>query len=105
MFAHTDPLSSYPSHRELSKLSVHQWVKLALHFGLSKDQIENISPNPPASTFIEAKVKQIDLNWQKIVEGLLTVGEYEVADRVCTEQGWLLQMCYLLERKIKQSQY
>ena len=74
----------------LSQLQVHQWVKLAVHFGLSKDQIETIrsSQNPTAETLIAAKKKNIDLKMKDILEGILAIGELELAERLCTEQGW-----------------
>ena len=69
---------------------MHQWVKLAIHFGLSKDQIETIrsSQNPTAETLIAAKKENIELKWKNVLESLLLVGEYELAEHVCTNQGW-----------------
>ena len=82
----------------LSQLQVHQWVKLAVHFGLSKDQIEAIrsSQNHTAETFIAAKKENIGISWRDVIESLMAIGEYELAKRVCTEQGWLCIIALLL---------
>ena len=90
VFMCAEPLSTYPSHKLLSSLKVHQWVKLGIHFGLTKDQIETIRScqNPTAETFLAAKKGNIELKWKEIVQSLLAVGEYELAERVCIEQGW-----------------
>ena len=86
-----DPLSTYPSYKELSQLKVDPWVRLAVHTKLSKDKIETIrrSGNPTAKIFIAAKKENLDFKWKDVLEGLLAIGEYELAERVCTEQGWL----------------
>ena len=57
-----EPLSTYPSYKQLSQLK---------------------------ETFVAAKKDNIDFNWKDVSEGLLAIGEYELAERVCTEQGWL----------------
>ena len=82
----------------LSQLQVRQWVKLGTHFGLTKDQIENFRShgNPTAETFITAKKKNIDMNFRDVLEGLLAIGEYELAERVCTEQGWSCMVMYYI---------
>ena len=84
-------LSTYPSYKQLSQLKVDPWVRLAIHYGLKKDKIETIrnSVNTTAETFVAAKKDNIDFNWKDVSEGLLAIGEYELAERVCTEQGWL----------------
>ena len=89
-----EPLSTYPSYKQLSQLKVDLWVRLAIHYGLRKDQIETIrsSGNPTAETFIAAKKENVDFNWRDVLEGLLAIGEYELAERVCTEQGWSLAL-------------
>ena len=86
-----DPLSTYPSYKQLSQLKVDPWVRLAVNTKLTKDKIETIrrSVNPTAETFIEAKKENIDFKWKDTLEGLLAIGEYKLAERVCTEQGWL----------------
>ena len=76
---------------------MHQWEKLGSHFELMKDQIESIRRNesPSAATFIAAKVKNLELKWKNILEGLLSVGEYELAEHICIEQGWLVYSRYI----------
>ena len=84
----------------LNQLQVRQWVKLGTHLGLTltKDQIENTSRsgNPTAETFIAAKKKNIDMNIRDVLEGLLAIREYELAERVCTEQGWACMGVYYI---------
>ena len=91
-FGCADPLSNYPTAQKLSELKVDQWFKLGLRLGLTEDQLESLEkmPQPTAATLIAAKVKNIDLNWKHIVENLLLVGEYKVAESVCSQQGWSL---------------
>ena len=86
-----EPLSTYPLYKQLSQLRVDPWVRLAIHFGLKNNKIETIrnSGNPTAETLIAAKKDNIDFNWKNVSEGLLAIGEYKLAERVCTEQGWL----------------
>ena len=88
-----DPLSTYPSYKQLimSQLKVDPWVRLAVHTKLSKDKIETIrrNRNPTGKIFIAAKKENLDFKWKDVLEGLLAIGEYELAERVCTEQGWL----------------
>ena len=86
-----DPLSSYPSVKQMSKLSVHQWFELGLHLGLTEDELHSMEEgqNPTASTLVAAKVKNIELKWKDIVASLVRIGEYQQAERVCTEQGGL----------------
>ena len=80
---YTDPLSSYPSAKLLSKLQVAQWRELGAHLGLTKDQLEDAekSPQPTAAVLLVAKVRDINLKWNQIAEFLLRVGEYDLADR------------------------
>ena len=88
---HTDPLSSYPSVELLSKLQVAQWRELGAHLGLSEDQLEDAekSPQPTAAVLLAAKVRDINLRWNKIAESLLHVGEYDLAESICNKQGKL----------------
>ena len=89
-----DPLSNYPTAKNLSELKVGQWFKLGLQLGLTKDQLESLkrSSQPTAATLVAAKVKSIDLCWKHIVESLLLVGEYKVAETVCCQQGLSVAM-------------
>ena len=59
---------------------------------MSEDHLESLkkNPQPTAATLLAAKVKNIDLKWKHIVESLLLVGEYEVANTVCSQQGWFV---------------
>ena len=86
------PLSGYPSIKQLSEYQVNKWHELGVHFHLSESQMVHIrsSEYPSTETFLAAKVKRMKLNWKDILEALLSIGEYEVADRVCSERGWLL---------------
>ncbi|XP_064387634.1 uncharacterized protein LOC135335894 isoform X2 [Halichondria panicea] len=84
-----DPLSSYPTLEQLSQLEYNQWFQLGIRLGLGKDQLEAIkkSQHPTAATLQAAKIKNIDMLWKDIVEALLSIGEYELAESVCTQQG------------------
>ncbi|XP_064387638.1 uncharacterized protein LOC135335896 isoform X2 [Halichondria panicea] len=84
-----DPLSSYPTLEQLSQLEYNQWFQLGIRLGLGKDQLETIKKNqhPTAATLQAAKIKNIDMLWKDIVEALLSIGEYELAESVCTQQG------------------
>ena len=89
----TDPLSTYPTAEQLSKLKVDQWFKLGLQLGLTRYQLENLkrSSQPTAKIFsLAAKLKKIDLNCIHVVESLLSVGESKVAETVCSQQGLLV---------------
>ena len=92
---HTDPLSSYPSAILLNKLQVAQWRELGAHLGLSDDQLEDAekSPQPTAAVLLAAKVRDINLRWNKIAESLLRVGEYDLAESICNKQGKLAPWC------------
>ena len=93
------PLSTYPTAKQLSELKVDQWFKVGLQLGLTEYQLGHLkkSSQPTAATLLEAKKKNIDLNWKCVVESLLLVGEYKVAESVCSQQGLLcfVQSCQL----------
>ena len=97
---YAEPLNSYPSANQLSKLQVQEWRTLGRHLGLTEDEVGSIDKhhNPTAAVLRAAKVKNIDLTWKGVVDGLLKAGEYTVAERVCSEQGeciegWFIH-CY-----------
>ena len=72
------PLSGYPSIKQLSEFQVcSKWYELGLHFNILKTKMKDIrkSPHPITETFLAAKVKNVELNWKDVIEGLLTVGE------------------------------
>ena len=84
-----DPLSSYPTAKLLSQLKVDQWLKLGHHLNLTDEELESLkkSPHPTAATLITAKTKNIDVTWKDVVESLLHIGEYKLAETVCSQQG------------------
>ncbi|XP_064388594.1 death-associated protein kinase 1-like isoform X4 [Halichondria panicea] len=84
-----DPLSSYPTLEQLSRLECDQWLRLGVRLGLGNDQLETIkkSQHPTATTLQAAKLKNIDMQWKDIVESLVSIGEYKLAESVCTQQG------------------
>ena len=84
-----DPLSSYPSLEQLSQLECHQWLQLGAHFGLDNHTLDSIkkSQHPKAETLQTAKIKNIDMQWKDIVEALVSIGEYKLAESVCAKQG------------------
>lgn len=86
-----DPLSSYPSFKQLIELRVEQWFKFGLHLGLTEDQLEVIrkNQNPTAVTLVAAKTKNISMKWKQVVEGLLRIGDYQLAKSVCSKYGML----------------
>ena len=88
-FAHTDPLSSYPSAKQLSKLQVDRWREMGAHLGLTEDQLEEVkeSLHPTTAVLLAAKVKDVDLKWNKIVGALRHVGEFKLAESICNELG------------------
>ena len=102
----TEPLSSYPSAKQMYQLNADRWQELGAHFGLPEDQLEKAkkSSNPTASVLLAAKVKDINLKWSNIVEALLRVGEYEVAKRIANEHGELYRgvqcMCLSMDGSI-----
>ena len=71
-------------------LGVDQWFKLGLKLGLTENQLESCKKfsEPAAAILIAAKVANINLNWKDVVESLLLIGECEVAESVCNQQGW-----------------
>ena len=85
----TAPLSTYPTAKQLSELNIEQWFKVGLQLGLTEDQLGCLkdSPQPTTATLLEAKKENIDLNWKYVVGSLLLVGEYKVAESVCSQQG------------------
>ena len=97
-----DPLSNYPTAQKLSELKVDQWFKLGLQLGVTEDQLKNLKkrPQPTAATLLAAKVRNSDLNWKHVVESLVLVGEYKVAETVCRQQGWLLSFPSLTYSRI-----
>ena len=84
-----DPLSSYPTAKLLSQLKVDQWLKLGHHLNLTDEELESLkkSPHPTAATLLAAKTKNIDVTWKDVVESLLHIGEYKLAETVCSQQG------------------
>ena len=84
-----DPLSSYPSLEQLSQLECHQWLQLGAHLGLDNHTLDSIkkSQHPTAETLQTAKIKNIDMQWKDIVEALVSIGEYKLAESVCAKQG------------------
>ena len=86
---YAEPLNSYPSAKQLSELQVQDWPTLGRHLGLTEDEVRSIDKhhNPTAAVLKAAKLKNIDLSWKGVVDGLLKAGEYAVAERVCSEQG------------------
>ena len=73
------------------QLHVDRWYDLGRHLRLTNDQLEEAkkNPNPTAAVLLAAKVKNINLKWSDIVEALLRVGEYEVAQRIANEHSEL----------------
>ncbi len=89
---YVDPLSSYPALEQLRQLECDQWLQLGVRLGLGNDQLETIkkSQRPiTAATLVlrAAKIKNIDMQWKDIVKALVSIGEYELAESVCTQQG------------------
>ena len=86
-----DPLASYPSYNQLSQLKVDQWFELGLEMGLTEDELHSMEKdrNTTASVLVAVKVKDIELQWKDIFPTLVRIGEYQQAERVCREQGWL----------------
>ena len=83
------PLSSYPTAKLLSQLKVDQWFKFGHHLSLTDEELKSLkkSPHPTAATLLAAKVKNIDLKWNDVVKSLLHIGEYKLAETVCSQQG------------------
>ena len=77
------------------QLHCDQWHELGAHLGLTEDQLEEAKkgPHPTADILLAAKVRDIDLRWVHIVEALLHVGEYGVAEKIYKEQGVCVCVC------------
>ena len=88
-FSCIDPLPLYPTLEQLSQLECDQWFQLGVCLGLGNDQLETIkkSQHPTAATLQAAKIKNIEMQWKDIVEALVSIGEYKLAESVCTQQG------------------
>ncbi len=84
-----DPLSSYPTLEQLSQLECDQWLQLGVRLGLGNDQLDTIkkSQHPTTETLQAAKLKNIDMQWKDIVEALVSIDEYKLAESVCSQQG------------------
>ena len=91
----TEPLSSYPSAKQMYQLNADRWQELGDRLKLSEDQLEEAkkSPHPTAAVLLAAKVKSIDLTWGHIVVALLQVGEYKLAKSIYNEQGKCVCVC------------
>ena len=97
------PLSGYPSIKQLSEYQVTEWHKLGLYFHLSEDQMGHIrkSEYPSTETFLTAKVNNMEVKWKDVLEAILSIGEYQLADRVCSDRGWLLSQLSALECQLR----
>ena len=84
-----DLLSTYPTAKKLSELKITKWLKLGIQLGLTEDELKILkkSAHPTAQAILIAKVKNIDINWEYIIEHLLVVGENKVAQFVCAQNG------------------
>ena len=96
---HADPLSTYPTAKQLSELKVDQWFKLGLQLGLPEDQLESLknSSQPTAATLLSVKAKNIDLKWKPIVECILLIGEYKAVEMLFVQQGSFLFSLILIQ--------
>ncbi len=83
-----DPLSSYPTLEQLSRLECDQWHQLGALLGLDNDTMDSInkSQNPSAEILQTAKIKNIDIQWKNIVEALKSIGKYKLAKSVYFKQ-------------------
>ena len=88
------PLSSFPSIKQLSNYQVRKWEELGHLFDLTLDQIIQTGKSryPTTEVFLAAKIKNMDLKWKDILQALLKIEEYEVADHVCSDQGLLISL-------------
>ncbi len=79
-------------------LECDQWLQLGVHLGLGNDLLESIrkSQHPTAATLQAAKIKNIDMQWKDIVEALVSIGEYKLAESVCTQQGQQMTYIYIV---------
>ena len=59
------------------------------------------SEYPSTETFLAAKVNNMELKWKDILEAILSIGEYQLADRVCSNRGWLLSWLSALECQLQ----
>ncbi len=87
---YVDPLSSYPTLEKLNQLRCDQWLTLGVRLGLGNDRLKTIIKNQhpiAAITLQAAKIKNIDMQWKDIVEALVSIGLYKLAESVCTQQG------------------
>ena len=50
------------------------------------------SRHPTTEIFLAAKIKNIELKWKDIIQALLKIEEYKVADDVCSDQGLLINL-------------
>ena len=83
-----EPLSNYPSSKQMYQLHIDQWHQLGTQLRLTTDQLEEAkkNSNPTAAVLLAAKVTDIDLSWSHIIEALLRVGEYKLTMCVGTSQ-------------------
>ncbi len=74
-----------------------QWLQLGVCLGLSNDQLETIkkSQHPTAATLQAAKIKNTDMQGKDIVEALVSIGEYKLAESVCIQQSQQITTCVL----------
>ena len=56
---------------------------------------------PSTETFLAAKVNNKELKCKDILEAILSIGEYQLADRVCSDRGWLLSQLSSLEYQLQ----
>ncbi len=86
---YTDPLSSYPSFEQLRQLECDQRLQLGVNLGLDIEQLNvaRKSKYPTATALWAAKVNNIDMQWKDVVRALVNIGEYKLAENVCTQQG------------------
>ena len=56
---------------------------------------------PSTETFLAAKVNNMELKWKDVLEAILSIGEYQLADRVCSDRGWLLSRLSALECQLQ----
>ena len=97
----SDPLTTFPSYEQLGQLRIEQWLKLGAHLHLSEDQLKTseLSNNPTGAVLIAAKINNLDLNWKQVVEGLVVILEYKLAESLCSEHGMLV-CCFYCQHKI-----
>ena len=59
------------------------------------------SEYPSTETFLAAKVNNMELKWKDVLEAILSIGEYQLADRVCRHRGWLPSWLIALECQLR----